>query len=452
MKKLLALLLCLCMMLSAVAFAEEAPTEAEMAEAAAAEEVTDEAAEEATGINYDTLDPATVVATLNGEEITWGDCQYIYDSMYASYSAYGDSYVATMSIYQTMTEMVLADKAEELGYATISSSDMAALYAEADADLQSAYENYVQYSGAITEESTDEEIAAAYAEAAAYYESLGYTQESLRDDYVKYSILNAVYNDITKDAVVTDEDVLAYYNEQVENDKALYSTPAAYEEANMMNQLYAMFGYDVGTLWYRPDGYRVVHHILLSVDEEIMNKYNELAATFEEQSEAAEGEELVADETAEAAEEAAAEPVTAEQVAEARAAVIASVQSTIDEINAKLAEGADFDALIAEYSTDPGAASDYDICAESMSYVTEFVQAGMAIAEVGGISEPTVSSYGVHILKYVKDLPGGGIELTDELKASLSEELLSTRKSELYSTQMSAWMEEYEIKFIDLEK
>lgn len=468
MKKLLAVLLCLCMLLSMTALAEEAPAaeeipmeeaaleeeaahEEEIAEEAAAEEATAEPAEEA-GVDYENLAPETVVATLNGEPVTWGECREAFDNLNASYGGYGEDYVAVLAIYETISQRVLELKAVELGFADHTPEELATLYATADADLQAGIASYISYNNPdLNENSPAEDIAAAQADAAAYFEGLGYNQETLRETYVKYNTMEKTYDFITKDVTVSDEDVEAYYQSLVEQDAAKYTTAAAYEEAMMYNQMYAMFGMETQDIWYRPAGYRVVHHILLNVDEELLNKYNELSAAFEEQQNAEEEEPTAAAEPAETEEPAEpAEPVTAQQVEEARLAAIASVQSTVDEIMKKLADGAEFDALIAEYSTDPGAANDYEICENSMSYVPAFVTAGMSIAEVGGISEPALSSYGVHLVKYVRDMEAGGIPLTDASRESLRNDLLQTRKSQAYSAQMGEWMKDYTIEFKEI--
>ena len=122
--------------------------------------------------------------------------------------------------------------------------------------------------------------------------------------------------------------------------------------------------------WYKPDGFRAVKHILLPVDSELMTTYTDLQARWEEQQEAAQAAEESADEAADTTDTAAdaeataeptatPEPVTEEQVNEAKAAIFNSLADTIDEINQKIADGADFDELIATYGVnEDGTASD----------------------------------------------------------------------------------------------
>ncbi|MGN0747165.1 MAG: peptidylprolyl isomerase, partial [Aristaeellaceae bacterium] len=241
------------------------------------------------------------------------------------------------------------------------------------------------------------------------------------------------------------------------------------------------------TSYYQPEGYRGVTHILLQVDDELLQAYQDLSAQLEEQQEADEeaaaeetaepaGEEAAAEETAEpAGEEAAAEEtaepageeaapeetaepvqrVTREDVDAAYAAIIASVQPTIDEINAKLAEGVAFADLVAEYGTDPGMQSEpyktegYAVHLDSILWDPVFVQAAFSVENVGDIAQPVVGSYGVHIVQYTRDVPAGPVELTDEIKAELREDLLATAENEMFNTTMDAWLAAAEVTYTD---
>ena len=183
-----------------------------------------------------------------------------------------------------------------------------------------------------------------------------------------------------------------------------------------------------------------MQHILVEVDPELMATYTDLQARYEEQQSA---------EAAEGAEEAeAAEPVTIDMVNEAKAAVLASCADVTDEIYQKIADGADFEALIAEYTTDPGANTLYEVCAAStLQYVPEFVEGAMSLEKVGDVSAPYLSSYGVHILKYVADVPGGPIELTDELRNQIYSDLLYEKQNALYVGSIDTWMAESTITY-----
>ena len=140
------------------------------------------------------------------------------------------------------------------------------------------------------------------------------------------------------------------------------------------------------------------------------------------------------------------EPVTEEMVEAARLAVIASVQDTIDEIMAKLDAGTPWADLVAEYSTDPGMQTEpnksngYSVYADSIMYDPAFVQAAFSIDNIGDVSAPYVGMYGIYIVNYTRDVPSGAIELTDEIYASLEEELLADVKNDAITTAYEAWL------------
>ena len=67
--------------------------------------------------------------------------------------------------------------------------------------------------------------------------------------------------------------------------------------------------------------------------------------------------------------------------------------------------------------------------------------------KVGDVSEPVLGSYGVYLVQYLRDVPAGPVALTDELRASLYEELVSSKEDELFDTTMDGWMNEAEIVY-----
>lgn len=135
---------------------------------------------------------------------------------------------------------------------------------------------------------------------------------------------NKLMDDIVKDVTVSDEDVQAEFDSLVEADKEKYEGHVdQYENDQYMNRMYAAYGYTdyITPQYYVPSGYRGVSHILLDVDDTLMETYTNLLATYEEQQD-----------QIEAGEEVNEELVTLEQVEAAKQAIIDSVQPTIDEI------------------------------------------------------------------------------------------------------------------------
>jgi len=456
LRKIVSLLLCACMLLGAAALAENA-------QPSAAEALADD----------------TVLAAVNGENVTWGQTKSIYASYEAQYGNYYDmSQESNVQLFRAvamenkLTEVLMMQKAKEFGLDQLTEEEIATVEGNASNDWEAALNNYISYFHSdLTDESSDEDKAAARADAENYYTGLGYTAESLKEDYKRYAVLDKLQAMMVQDATVTDQEIEDAYQKQLATDKELYENDlAAYVEystyVEQMAMYAAMYGSESGleAPWYKPAGFRAVKHILLPVDQALMDAYTDLQARYEEQQQEHDDEAAVPEATAEPEAEATVEPtpepVTEDQVNEAKAAIFASLADTIDEINQKIAEGADFDELIATYgvkadgtASDPGMTSEpyktsgYEVCALSSNYVPEFVEAAMSIESVGGVSAPYLSSYGVHIVKYIADVPGGPIEMTDAQRVAKRESLLQTRQDEMYTTTLEKWMAEAEITY-----
>lgn len=464
MKKLLSLLLCLSLLLGAVAFAQEG--EVTEAVAATAKELQD----------------TDVLANVNGAPITWGEVKNTYDSLVAGYSSYYDmadpanvELFRAVALENVLSQTLLGQKAKEYGLDQLTAEEIATAEAQADSDWQNALTNYVSANYPnLTDESAQADKDAANNAAVQYYNDLGYSPESLREEYKKYAVFAKVEAMMTQDATVTDEEVEAQYQSLVAADKEAYGNDiAAYVEYNSYVEQMAMYAMYYGSAnnmdyaWYRPAGFRAVKHILLPVDETLMATYKDLQARLEEQMNAeAAGEEAAATQEAAAEATEAVEPtatpvpVTQADVDNAKAEILASLADKIDEINQKIAEGADFDELIATYGvkadgtpSDAGMASEpyktsgYEVASMSTNYVPEFVEAAFSVNAVGDVSAPFLSDYGVHIVKYIADVPEGPIAMTDAQREAKRTSLLESKKNELYAAKMEEWMTQSTIEY-----
>lgn len=444
--RLLALLLTLALCAVPVlgAFAEAAATDAptETAEATA------------------TADPNEVMATVNGVSITRSTVENIASNLMSSYSQYGydttDASLVTMINQYAMDYAIqlelMSEKAVEWGFDQFTDEEKAQMEADNTTQWNSIVDQYVTNYGGLATDATDEDKAAARLNILATLESMGYTEAVLLENTMESAKYDKVQAEMVKGAEVTDEEIQAAFDEKVKSDEASYKDDVGTYE--YMTQYYGQ------TSYYVPEGYRGVTHILLEVDDTLLSNYQTLNAKLEEQEDEADKEAEGTGE-AEATDEAAAEtvdpaattdateptatpdvPVTQEEVDAARDAIIASVQPTIDEINQKLAQGVPFADLVAEYGTDPGMQSDpaktdgYSVHMDSVVWDPAFVTAAFTLQNIGDVSEPTVGSYGVHIVCYVRDVPSGAVELTDEIKSSLRDELISSKENDLFNAKM----------------
>ena len=390
MKKWMSLLVCLMMILTAcVAVAEDAAK------------------------------PALVV---NGEEITVEKVAEYAQALQSN--GYTEEVDYDQAVAYLAEEAILKQKIRELGLDQYTDDEKAAFDAEAKVQWENDIAAYVEY---YLTEDTDEARAQAQQDAVAYYEAYNYNQEAILENLLLGESYNRLQNHILegKDVAVTEEEIADAFQQYVEQDKEMF-------EGNVyMYEMYQMYyGYQP---WYQPEGFRGVTHILLPVDEALLTAWQDARATGEE----------------EGADTAAVEA--------ARQAVLDSCKEQIDDIYARLEKGESFEALIAEYGTDDGMKNEeylkngYAVHPNSMSYDADFVAAAFSdkVQKVGDVSDPTVSQFGIHILQYVKEIPGGAVEMTDEIKAELQEYLTSAKESTYYSEAVSAWINESEIVMND---
>lgn len=441
MKKLLSILLSLMLLASAsLSFAEDAAAE------------TEAPAEEAAPV---------LLATVNGEEI-YTDNDYL-NNVIAYYMDYAASYgydtadedlVATINGYgldYTIRSILVSQKAAEFGLDQFTDEEIAVMEASLREQWADIVNSYVEESGVITESSTEDDKAAARADAEAFLmENYGVNETIFVDEYLKSEKETAVTERLSDyllaGKTITEEDILTYYNDLVKEDREAYGSDVGTYE--FYTQYYGQSSY------YTPEGYRGITHILLKVDDELLNSWKDLSVRLEEQQSDQEAESTSAEQSADAEAtpapdtepEPTAEPVTQEMVDAAKQAILDSVQSTVDEIMAKLESGVSFEDLIAEYGTDSGMedeatrAAGYPVHNDSILWDASFRDAAMALEKVGDVSKPVVSSHGVHILQYLRDIPGGAAELTEEMKAEFRSTLLAEMQNEALNSAMDQWM------------
>ena len=394
-----------------------------------------------------------VLVTVNGTPITRAAFENYYSNVSSYYAYYGYdvttaenvAYLKYMSL-DTLIQLALMDqKLVELGI-TLTEAEQAAAEQEGrdlwSEDVSSAMSYY-----GVTSASTEAERALVMVQVLAELEALGYTEES----YVQEAVENALYlkleAEMVRGAAVTDAQVQTLYAQLVNEDKDAYGDDASIYEATLqMNEIAEMYGlmeyYD--ELWYIPQGYRNVIHILLDVELDLLEEWYNLLATYEEQQGALEeGGQIVG------------EAVTAEEVENARLAILAYVQPTVDEINARLAEGATFQSLIAEYTIDSAMYTYDDITAgvqvhmDSILFPGNYRDAAFSVSNPGEVSEPVATEMGVYIVCYVSDAPGGAVQLTEARYQALQEDLMLEAENAKYTETMNSWYNAAEILFSD---
>ena len=408
-----------------------------------------------------------VLVTVNGQELRESSEEFRVWQDYLTYEAGADAadyadLIRQYALDYAIRYAAMTQKLNEMGKG-VSDEELAAGTEEIRAGWNSIVEQFMAQYYAPAEDATDEEKAAARADTLAYIlENFGYTEESYVEESMMYDRLNAIYSrgqDVAAEGIeVSDQEVEDYFKSLVEEDEAFFSElvqPVEGEEKTEeqmkeeMVQAYEFYtqyyGYETQ---YRPEGYRGITHILLNVEQELLDKWQDLAAKLEEQADDdAEATDTEASETETKPEEI----VTAEMVEAAKQAIVDSVQGTVDEIKAKLADGAVFEDLILEYGKDPGMqddatrASGYAVHPYSIVFDQNFTKGVAALENVGDVSDPVVSQFGVHILHYLRDIPGGSVELTDELKEELRGDLKSEKIQAAFDELQEKWVSEAEV-------
>lgn len=347
-----------------------------------------------------------VIAIANGIEITRQEV-VTYAQLLQSYG-----YLSSALDYQSAFEYMLLlnivpkVKVAEAGLRTLLGDDYDALEQEYTDQFEDSVTEYM--ASVYGEDIPDEEYADKYAETLEYFATLGFEKEEYVSDSLTYDAYEALLAGM--DFPVSEEEIFNTFNETVEEQKSVITSAAVYE-------YYTALGYSV---LYRPEGYRGITHILLTADDALTTAYKE-----------ADGDE---------AKQAAAD------------AIIESLRARIDEIYARLDGGESFEALIAEYGEDPGMTGDtllegYPVHRDSTTYMQEFTDGAFAdtMQSVGDVSDPVVTSYGVHILHYLRDIPGGAVDMTDEMHESIHEYLVQSAQS----VQIQAWRDELTVEYTD---
>lgn len=393
-----------------------------------------------------------VMATFNGENILKSEVDKVIPQL--------SGYMSDATDYRNAAEFVvqqriLQKKIEEMGFNTFTAEEESAFAAEAEKQWNEGIDSYVSYYLA---EDTEEARAQLKTQAEAFYAQQGLTRESLIDNIRKSAAVDRMSSYLVGDYEPTEEEIQGVFQQfGASYQKNYENNVAAYE--------YNTYYYQQPS-WYTPEGYRGIIHILIKPDAEKLENYSTLMSRYEEQQSAAGGEtaapqepEATAEAAAEAAEATAAptatpEPVTPEQIEQARQAVMDSVKTQVDDIYARLAKGESFESLIAMYGEDPGMKDEktlsegYNVHKDSVVWDPVFTKAAFSdkMVKAGDVSDPVIGSYGVHILKYLRDVPSGLI-MTDSIHSEIVDYLKAVKNNSAMTGAIADWTKDYTITY-----
>ena len=321
-------------------------------------------------------------------------------------------------VLNNLTEdAILVLKAQEMGVYEPSAEEEAEIRQRAEESLNEMIEYYLAFQA--DPALSDEENRAAVEE---FLAGEGTTLESLMESLTSQGWRDRLYEAVTADFAVTDEQLRAYYDEACATAELTYTAdPQSYETDRLNGE----------TVFWNPEGYRRVKRVLIAFSDENAARMAELNAQIEETGDQA---------TISAA------------LAEIET-IYRSLDAIVAEVQGRIAAGDDFNLLIDEYGADPYMASGagredgYYVSVGSQQLDPDFVAAAMALNEPGDISEPIECAEGVYILRYEGDVTPGAVDyevfLTDEtMRANVEESL----RSEYYNATVEQWLSEAEIE------
>lgn len=371
-----------------------------------------------------------VVAVVNGVEIHRYDVDPIADAQLAYQLAiYGQSKENLSD--EEYTEMLISmkenvldslvqkelllQKATELGFA-LTDEEKQETIKNADENLQDLKDqirDQVEQDAENDETiDVDQQVEKRFNE---YLEEQGFTRESYIEALNEDMLVDKVEEHIFAQAEVTDEDTQKWYDENAEVQKEeLTESPAQFETYVHQKNPYT----------YVPEDTIAVKQVLLKFEDE--EKAEEAKTLFSAGSEAAAMEILKDD--------------------------IDKLMPKALEVKERLENGESIDALIEELGEDSGMTIEptktfgYLVNSGTENYLSAFTDAALKLKNVGDVSEPVETYYGLHILQTIKVYEAGEIPYED-IKEAISEKLLPGKQQELFTQNTEEWKEAADIKY-----
>ena len=419
----------------------EEPTAEPTAEAAAqsgenaAAVVTEEAAATEDEAPALTLSDDVLASAYNGAvTVLKSEIQDEFDQMLTQYVAYYAQYGYSVDEYDTELQASVAQEtvqsklstaivrhyAAQNGY-ELTEEKKAELLAQVQTTLDNTREYLESYLSAYGY--TGDELTAAVEDQLA---QAGYTEESLMESAELNDVLNFIYEKATADVTVTEEEVKEAFDAKVAEQKETYADVDSFIN-DYVNE---------NEILYTPENVRLMECIYIAkVDGEATE------------------DEATADEATPA--EATAAEATIDEATADEAVDIASLTgyAKAKAIVAAVAGGADYEEAMKAYNEDSSTEEQmmrgYPVAEGCTLYGDGFVDGALALEHVGDVSDVIETDYGYFILRYAKDLEAGEADF-ETRKDAQTEETLTNKKNDAYSTKINAILDGADMQIGDL--
>ena len=347
-----------------------------------------------------------VVATVGDETITKADFNEGFNALLSQYGYTQDSeeiadQLKTLKenyIAQMVEDKVLEKKIKELGLDQVTDEEKAA----AEQEIQDWYDE--QYAALVENFKTDDTVEDPEAKAAEtienYLSQYGLTLDQMKENSVASISSDKLYDYVTKDVTVTEEEAKIEFANKVAAAKEKYDADLSAYVSDFENG---------ATIYYTPKGCYYIKHILISLTDEQKQDIKNLRADDDE--------------------------TVAATADEKREEYLLTIREKAESVLKLVDEGGDFEDPDEEYGEDPGMKNEaykngYLTYAGDTGFVTEFADACAALTEDGMTSGLVASDFGYHIIRRVSTVPSGEATFED-VKDSLMESMLTDRRARL---------------------
>lgn len=350
-----------------------------------------------------------VVAQYDGGTILSDEAAQRYEAAMADAAFSGEDVsnrteeILTGVLHDMVGEKVAYQKAQEMGLLPYDEADERAM----DAQAQSEFDDTVKFYAEDASSESALQAAQQYLE-----QEEGITLESVRAEVEENYWQTKLFNKVTENLEVSADDINAQYNQLLAEQQAAFEADTdAFESALLGGE----------TVVYYPAGYRTVKWIAFELDEASAQRAQEIRTQLETE----------ADET------------TRNTLQQELDGLYGALQIEAEDALGTLSGGGDFDQVAASLGSD---GATYYISEKTTLWPAELVQAAMALANPGDISQAVTTSDGVYILRFIANVEAGSVPLSN-VSTRLTTQTREQKAQKAYDAQVETWLSEANVSY-----